>query len=119
MTDEEALAEVISAARKEEFIHLRKKDEHLRTPIRADGRIVGLCHPHQTPNGFRLGPIFVLPEFRGRGLTAAAYAEHAAGKRCVAYVHHGNVGSEKAHIAAGFRRLRQGRGGWTWVREVT
>jgi GNAT superfamily N-acetyltransferase len=111
-------AEVIAAARKESFIHLRGKDRHLRRPILCDGRVVGFCHPHDTPNGYRLGPIFVLPTFRGRGLTRAAYKRHAAGRRCVAYIHDGNVGSAKAHAAAGFVRWRQGRGGWTWVRDA-
>jgi GNAT superfamily N-acetyltransferase len=111
--------DVVALARAERFIHLRAKDEHLRRPILLDGQVVGFCHPHETPRGFRLGPIFVLPEHRGRGLTRAAYERHAAGKRCVAYIHDGNVGSEKAHAAAGFVKWRQGRGGWTWVREVS
>ncbi len=108
--------EVIAAARKEPFIHLRGKDLPLRQPILFEGQVVGFCHPHDTPNGYRLGPIFVLPGFRGRGLTRAAYAQHADGKLCIAYIHDGNLGSEKAHAAAGFVRWRRGRGGWTWRR---
>lgn len=115
-TDLEIPALVITAAKNEPFIHLRGKDLPLRRPIVCDGAVVGFCHPHPTPRGFRLGPIFVLPSYRGRGLTRAAYAEHAAGKACVAYVHDGNVGSEKAHAAAGFERRARGKGGWTWVR---
>lgn len=109
-------AEVVEAARREPFIHLRKKDLHLRQPIVCDGVVVGFCHPHETPNGYRLGPIFVLPSHRGRGLTRAAYAQHAAGKLCIAYIHNGNEGSEKAHAAAGFVQWRRGKGGWTWRR---
>ncbi len=114
--DAEIPDDVLAAARAEKFITLRKKDLPLRRPILCDGRVVGFCHPHETPGGFRLGPIFVLPAFRGRGLTRAAYAEHAAGKHCIAYIHTGNIGSEKAHEAAGFRRLRYSKGGCTWVR---
>jgi RimJ/RimL family protein N-acetyltransferase len=110
--------EVVAAARSEPFIHLRGKDLHLRRPIVYEGRVVGFCHPHDTPSGYRLGPIFVLPAFRGHGLTRRAYEQHAAGRRCIAYTHHGNVGSEKAHAAAGFVKWRKGRGGWTWVREA-
>lgn len=112
-------SDVLEAARREPFIHLRKKDLPLRKPIVCEGRVVGFCHPHTTPSGFRLGPIFVLSEFRGRGLTRAAYAEHAQGKFCVAYIHEGNLGSEKAHFAAGFRLWRKGKGGWTWKREAS
>lgn len=108
--------DVLAAAKRERYIHLRGKDALLRKPIVCEGRVVGFCHPHETPSGFRLGPIFVLPDFRGRGLTRAAYEEHAAGKHCVAYIHTGNVGSEKAHAAAGFTRGRQGASGCTWVR---
>lgn len=111
-------SEVVAAARREPHIHLRGKDAHLRCPIVCDGRVVGFCHPHQAVGGFRLGPIFVMPEYRGRGLTRAAYEEHAKGRRCVAYIHHGNVGSEKAHVAAGFVKLREGKGGWTWIRRA-
>lgn len=110
-------AEVIAAAKRTPFIHLRKKDLPLRRPILCDGAVVGFCHPHETPRGFRLGPIFVLPSYRGRGLTRWAYATYAAGKRCVAYIHDGNFGSEKAHAAAGFVRWRRGKGGFTWTRE--
>jgi RimJ/RimL family protein N-acetyltransferase len=110
--------EVVAAARREQFIHLRGKDLHLRVPILCNGLVVGFCHPHDTPNGYRLGPIFVLPAYRGRGLTRRAYEEHAGTRRCVAYIHDGNVGSEKAHAAAGFIRRRRGPGGWTWVRDV-
>jgi len=111
-------SEVIAAARREPFIRLRNKDEHLRRPIVWEERVVGFCHPHDTPSGYRLGPIFVLQENRGNGLTCSAYETYAAGRRCVAYTHHGNVGSEKAHAAAGFVKRRRGRGGWTWVREA-
>jgi GNAT superfamily N-acetyltransferase len=110
--------EVVAAARAEPFIHLRAKDLHLRRPIVHGGVVVGFCHPHDTPSGYRLGPIFVLPAYRGRGLTRAAYAQHAAGRRCIAYLHDGNIGSEKAHAAAGFRRWRRRPGGTTWVREA-
>lgn len=109
-------AHVLSAARREPFISLRRKDEPHRRPILCEGEVVGFCHPHETPRGFRLGPIFVMPTFRGRGLTRAAYAEHAKDRRCIAYIHYGNVGSEKAHAAAGFVKSIEGRGGWTWVR---
>lgn len=118
MKDVEIPSEVIAAARREPYIHLRSKDLSLRRPILYDGRVVGFCHPHETPSGYRLGPIFVMPAYRGRGLTRVAYEQHAAGRRCVAYTHDGNVGSEKAHAAAGFVKHRRGRGGWTWVREA-
>lgn len=111
--------DMIAFARKESFITIRKKDEPLRRAIVLDGEVVGFCHPHPTPNGFRLGPIYVAPEFRGRGLTRVAYEQYAKDRRCVAYIHDGNVGSEKAHAAAGFVKQRKGRGGWTWVREVS
>lgn len=119
MPSVEIPAHVVQAARKEPFIHLRGKDLHLRVPIVLNGAVVGFCHPHETPHGYRLGPIFVLPEYRGRGLTRAAYEQHASGRHCVAYIHNGNVGSEKAHAAAGFVRKRRWRGGWTWERKVT
>lgn len=111
-------AEVIAAARHAPFIHLRKKDLHLRRPILCEGQVVGFCHPHETPSGYRLGPIFVLLAFRRRGLAQGAYEEHATGRRCIAYIHDGNESSERAHAAAGFRPRRRGRGGWTWVREA-
>ena len=111
--------DMIVAARREPYIHLRKKDEHLRMPILWGELVVGFCHPHETPNGFRLGPIFVMPLYRGRGFTTKAYETYAKGKTCIAYIHHGNIGSEKAHAAAGFVKLRKGKGGWTWIRRTS
>lgn len=108
--------EVVAAARKEPFISLRKKDEPLRRPILCDGQVVGFCHPHDTPHGYRLGPIFVLPAYRGRRLTRAAYDLYAGARRCVAYIHHGNDGSVKAHAAAGFVVRRSNRNGAHWER---
>ncbi len=119
MNDDEIPAEVVAAARREPYIHLRGKDVPLRRPIRCDGQVVGFCHPHETPNGYRLGPIFVLPAFRGRRLTLAAYAEHALGRTCIAFIHEGNIGSEKAHAAAGFVRGKKRGGGWFWHRSGT
>jgi GNAT superfamily N-acetyltransferase len=109
--------EVIAAAKGAPFIHLRAKDLPFRQPILCDGAVVGFCHPHETPRGFRLGPIFVLPSHRGRGLTRWAYTTYAAGKRCVAYIHDNNLRSENAHAAAGFVRGRRGKGGFTWTRD--
>ncbi len=110
---------VLAAAREDRRLHLvRAKDADIRRAILVAGDVVGFCHPHDTARGFRLGPLFVLPSHRGRGLIRAAYEQHAAGRRCIAYIHDWNEPSARAHAGAGFVKSRRDRGGWIWVREA-
>lgn len=109
--------DVIRAARAVGVLNLvRRKDEPLRRAITCEGRVVGFCHPHETKRGFRLGPLFVLPDYRSRGLLREAYATHAAGKRCIAFIHTWNERSARAHAAAGFVLWKQQRAGSLWLR---
>jgi RimJ/RimL family protein N-acetyltransferase len=75
---------------------------------------VGFVSPHETPSGWRAGPIYVVPEHRGHGHVTAFYREH--GDRVwVAFVAEGNEPSRRMHEAAGFCRWKGSRYG-TWMR---
>lgn len=88
---------------------------HLR-PIYLPGtrRCVGFFHPHDCAFGRRIGPLFVLSEYRRRGLALAAYASiHGP---LVACVREDNAPSIRLHEAAGFQRWRRYAAGWWWRR---
>jgi GNAT superfamily N-acetyltransferase len=87
-----------------------------REAIVCDDRVVGFVTPRRTKVGWRHGPIYVLPEFRGRGLVAAYYATHPE-RDCVAFVRDTNKPSRSAHERAGFKNWRRGPGGWFMRRE--
>lgn len=73
-----------------------------REPLLFDGKVVGFVTPHETKDGWRHGPIFVLPEYRGKKLVQAYYASHPE-RRCVAFVPHENKASRRLHDEAGFK----------------
>jgi GNAT superfamily N-acetyltransferase len=87
-----------------------------REALVCEGKVVGFVTPHTTPLGWRHGPIFVLPGFRGRGLVEAYYASHPE-RDCVAFVPDSNRSSRRMHEKAGFKDWRRGAGGWYMRRE--
>lgn len=81
-----------------------------REPIVYEGIVVGFVSPHETPQGWRHGPIYVRPKYRKLGLVAAYYAAHPE-RLCVAFVADGNAASKRMHEKAGFVEWkRHGKG---------
>lgn len=88
-----------------------------RVALCADGSVVGFVTPRQTPHGWwRHGPIYVLPEYRQRGLVVDYYAAHPE-RLCVAFIPHGNEASLRTHERAGFVPWKQHRYGTFYRRE--
>lgn len=81
-----------------------------REALVVGGRVVGFVTPHLEKWGWRHGPMFVLPLFRGRGLVEAYYAAHPE-RLCVAFVEHTNPASRKMHSRAGFLPWRKHKSG--------
>jgi GNAT superfamily N-acetyltransferase len=96
--------------------HARPRDA--REPLLWSGLIVGFVTPHETSWGWRLGPIFVLPEYRRRGLVLAAYAARRH-LPMVAFVADDNPPSRALHLRAGFANWRRGNHGWFMRREAS
>lgn len=86
------------------------------TPIWMPGtrRCVGFYHPHDCVHGRRIGPLFVMPEHRGRGIARGVYASIKG--PLVACVRDDNAPSIRLHEAAGFERWRRYASGWWWIR---
>lgn len=87
-----------------------------RDPLVCGGVVAGFVTPHWHRWGWRLGPIWVAPAFRGLGLVVSAY-ERYRDRVCVAFVADANVASARCHERAGFVRWRRGNAGWFMRRE--
>lgn len=93
-------------------VRARDPQRHMVT---VDGELAAFFTPHSAANGWkRLGPIYVLPQFRGRGLMVQVYAT-IQGPMLAAIVD-GNHASERLHEKAGFVRWRRFAAGWHWRR---
>lgn len=87
-----------------------KKDAH-RVPILCDGKVVGFYCPHVAKNGRkRIGPIWVSPEYRGRGLVTAIYRSIEGPMMAVVLDIH--TESMRMHERAGFERWHRFARGW-------
>lgn len=110
-------AEILAAANRDRGTRGRVKRDAERVAIWCDGRIVDFYTPHTAATGERrIGPVYVLPEFRGRGLVAEVYRNTRG--PMLACVEDGNIQSERLHERAGFRRLRRYSHGWYWRRDA-
>lgn len=95
---------------------VRPKDPTIvRVPIICDDVVVGFYTPHKAADGRgRIGPVYVRPEYRGRGLVTDVYREIVG--PMMACIEDGNTSSERLHTAAGFTRWRRYAHGWYWRR---
>lgn len=105
--------EIVRAAMAEPFLRGRViLSSKRRVPLTYRGKIVGFVTPHRTKSGMRLGPIFVLPEYRGKSLLEKYYDSHP-GETFVAFIPSGNDASRRAHVKAGFTFWKNAaRGQW-------
>lgn len=88
-----------------------------REPILLDGRVVGFYTPHRSACGvLNIGPIYIIPEARGLGLSLAVYA--AIDEPMIACIEDGNTASERLHEKAGFVRWKRYSNGWWWKRDA-
>ncbi|HEX6940906.1 MAG TPA: GNAT family N-acetyltransferase [Longimicrobiales bacterium] len=111
--------ELLLEANREHFTRgrVRPNDWNVRrVPILWQGTVVGFYTPHRAANGrMRVGPIYVRPEYRGRGLALGVYRSIEG--PMMACVEDGNVAAERLHLRAGFVRWRRYAHGWYWIRD--
>lgn len=111
--------EIVQAARKDALLRSRiYVSDRRRQPLSWEGTVVGFVTPHETPSGWRAGPLFVLPAFRGRGLVEAFYASHPD-RTWVAFVPSGKQASKEMHTRAGFAPWKRSAHGLWMRREPT
>jgi hypothetical protein len=105
---------ILVAANQEPSIRGRvhpRNDRIVRVPISFEGVVVGFYCPHRAACGLlRLGPIYVLPEFRGRGLVTAIY--RTIKEPMMAAILDSDVASMRAHERVGFVRWKRFAAGW-------
>lgn len=105
--------EMLEVARRDHWLRLSRFtrgniDRHVAIRDPDTGAPVGFYTPQLTASGWRFGPIFVLPEHRGRGLVAGVYRAWAPAGPCVIYAEDGNDRSARAALAAGFYEWKRG-----------
>lgn len=107
--------EIVRAAREDALLRQRVYvTDRRRQPIVCDGQVVGFVTPHETTSGWRAGPIFVIPSFRGHGLIEAFYASHPD-RTWVAFVPSGKPASRVMHTKAGFKTWKRSAHG-VWMK---
>ncbi len=90
-----------------------------RVPVECEGQVVGFFTPRRDPDGSaRIGAIYILPKYRGRGLAQEAirrYVETTVGP-FRSWISDLNISSQRAFASAGFERAESfGEGHW-WTR---
>jgi predicted GNAT family acetyltransferase len=80
--------------------------------LEVDGELVALSgHGGPTPNGIRIGPVYTLPEHRGRGYASALVAAQSqwlldSGRRfCFLYTDLANPTSNSVYRRIGYRQI--------------
>lgn len=104
---------IIAEAKRPEYMLLHVTRSGL-IPIRCDGEVAGFHRIRTCGFGKRIGPLFVHPNFRRRGLALATYASIEG--PLVACVRDDNEASQRLHEKAGFARWRRFATGWWWCR---
>lgn len=70
----------------------------------GEGLIVGFLTPRLAKSGFwRFGPLFLHPDWRGKGIMAQAIRQHLGNvSRAMAWIEDGNEASRALHTRLGF-----------------
>ena len=92
-------------------------DNLFRVPIKDGEKIVGFFTPKKDGEEWRVGAIFVSPEYRGKGLAPKSLEQFFVGDKLPAYARIGidNVVSQNAFAKAGFipeKTIRVDENGW-------
>jgi L-amino acid N-acyltransferase YncA len=95
---------LIANAMKEKFLGPASLNKHMENlvVIESNGKPVGFYIPFQEKDGvWRTGSIYLLPEYRGRGIAKDVIAKFAKERRVRAWIERGNTASVRAFTAAG------------------
>lgn len=104
---------IIKEARRPEYKLLHVSRDGL-IPILCDGEVAGFHRMRECAYGRRIGPLFIHPDYRRRGLALAVYA--SIDGPLVACIRHDNEPSRCLHERAGFKPWRRFRYGLWWRR---
>ncbi len=114
----EIQALLIEADRSEELTGFVYPDDssRKRIAIKEEEAIVGFFTPRQDPDKvWRMGAIYITPDFRGKGLGSRAIQCFMADKDGRAFIEYSNFASKKAYEKAGFKKdkdVPENAGAW-------
>ena len=107
--------EMLREANRDHGTRGRVRLSAVRVPVVCDGRVTGFYTPHTAACGSkRIGPVYIRPEYRGRGLALAVYASISG--PMLACIEDSNEASIRLHERAGFVRWKRYSHGWYWRR---
>lgn len=70
--------------------------------------IAGICWPRRDSDGrYRTGPIYVLPEYRGKGVASSFVIEYFKDREGRAYIEPSNLSSINTFKKAGFKKVEK------------
>lgn len=86
---------------------LDEPDSRLKVMYYQD-KPVGVCWPNRDSDGrYRTGPIFVLPEYRGKGVASDFIIEYFKDRKGRAYIEPSNTASINTFKKAGFKKVEK------------
>lgn len=111
--------EIVRAAMAEPLIGPRViLSSKRRVPLMHGKECAGFVTPHETPSGWRAGPIYVVPGHRGHHHVEEFYRQYPH-RAWVAFVPKGNTASASLHSRAGFVPWKRSKFGSWYRREAT
>lgn len=110
--------EMLRAANRCPELRGRVKPDAHRVAIASGGVVVGFFTPHPCALGWRVGPLWIAPEHRRKGLARLAWDGYRD-RVCVAFVADSNGASAALHRSCGFAPWRRGPSGWYWRRDAS
>ncbi|MEA9357004.1 GNAT family N-acetyltransferase [Bacteriovorax sp. PP10] len=88
-----------------------------RLPIYNENKLIGFATPRQDKDEvWRMGAIYILPEFRNMGFAKKIIKSFMANRRGRAFIENDNIASQKAYSASSFNAVREdlANDGWWW-----
>lgn len=80
-------------------------EDKFRVGIYYKNEVVGFFTPRQEKNKWRIGAIFVLPEYSGKNIASKAIIEFLKGKQAApVFIDVNNIASQKTFQKAGYKK---------------
>lgn len=98
-------AMISEAGKADPLMSLSEKWKKIVKPIHHENSLVGFHAPYVGNDGYqRVGPLYIDPSYRGKGIAFNYIKEFLDGKKAKARIHEGNLASQKVFERTGFKK---------------